>query len=838
MILGKNIPFKYRWLGTAALVATALAAISVIIFSATTSARHDIDELAFVNADQRLWEIVEVEEHVIEFQRELWRAQALADGDMSRIRDSFDELVEITTKVRTSPEFQELFELPSINATLSEVERGIAIIQTSFSDEDSILSLQIPLLQQTSEWMLSNASALCNSSLPAFTELATLHRDSVANSLFELGFIIVLMFWILFVSVVVLLFSLRSGAKRTSEISATRNRLNAMVSTSLDGILVADREGRIVDFNGAARRIFGYSLDEAIGKDLADLIIPDHLKSAHKNGMRRYLATREKRVIDQGLVQLEAQDKFGRVFPVELSISSAESEDGEIFVSFIRDISERVAAEAELVEARDSAVEGEKAKANLLAVMSHEIRTPLNGLLGSLQLLGGTRLNERQRNFVDVMNTSGQMLLEHVNNVLDISRVDSGKVERTEQHFDVMEMVGEVVSSLEAQANGRGNKLSVESLGAGVAGVRGDKARLTQILVNLVGNALKFTENGQVIVEVERDGDQDTIEFRVIDTGIGITEKNLKKIFEDFVTLDTSFRREVEGTGLGLGIVKRLVALLGGEIGVESVVDEGSVFWIRVPLPPSELDTNRKAKVTTHEDPRPSSSRSVLLVEDNEINRLVAREMLSSFGCVTTEAGDGQEGVELAEEQKFDLILCDISMPRMDGIEATKTIRAGKGPNANVPIIALTAHALPDDIARFQAAGMNDVVVKPLTFDEMKRVLAENLGELKNSAQGNSVTDELVSVLGKERAQDVITQANDEIATGLTKLQAMVVDGAKSIQLRDVAHKLSGVAAVVGYSDLHAKLSDLEEAAFDRPTSELETLVAEAKAILESKLLG
>lgn len=832
LTLSKSIPFKHRWLGTAVLVVSALVSIGVIIFNATTTARHEIDALALVNADQRLWTILEVEEHVIEFQRDLWRVQAVQDQDVDRIRTSFHELEDIVATIRQSPEYQELFTDPTIRTSLTEVERGIAQIAPWLTTSDATLWRQIPVLLQASEQILVSASALCNASLPAFSNLAIQHRNGVAKSLFDLGFIIVLMFWILLVSVVVLLFSLRTGAKRTSEISATRNRLNAIISTSLDGVLVVDRDGRILDFNGAAGRIFGYSQHEAMGQDISELIIPDHLKAAHRDGMTRYLSTKNKKVVDCGLIQLEAKDKSGRIFPVELSISTAESENGQIFVSFIRDISDRVAAEAELVEARDRAVSGERAKANMLAVMSHEMRTPLNGLLGSLQLLHETKLDKRQHKFVDVMTTSGQMLLEHVNNVLDISRVDAGKIEKHEQTFNLIDAVGEVVTSLQAQSSERGNTLSVNMMGDTIAGAFGDKARLTQILVNLAGNAIKFTENGSVTIEVERETGADVVEFRVIDSGIGIPEADAESIFEDFVTLDTSFRREVEGTGLGLGIVKRLVTLLSGQIGVESVEGEGSVFWVRLPLPVALLnqfdpDDGQEA------DPELTKA-SVLLVEDNEINRLVAREMLASFGCTTIEACDGIEGVEKAMGQRFDLILCDISMPRLDGIEATKRIRSGSGPNISTPIIALTAHALPSDIARFHEAGMNDVVIKPLTFDEVQRVLGESLGNLRNNQPTDHAQTELTSLLGDAKTRELLARASAELTSGLTNLHAMVSEGEGGQRIKETAHKLAGIAAVAGLTRLHAQLAKVEEASQSSPSHQLEDMVLTARSLMKA----
>lgn len=827
----KTIPFRFRWLGTAILISFGLIAISVIIWNATSNARKEIDNLTLTNADQRVWRIVEVEANVHNLQHTILNIDHANPHNLDHLREKFGKLVASLTYVCEAEEFVEIKKASFVAGPLKSVEAQVMAMKPAFDAPDEQLLLMVEELSEQSFALADAAEKLSLASLPAFTDIAQDHRDKVAKSLLDLALIIVLLFLVLFVSVLVLLMSIRSGANRTSEISATRNRLNAIVGTSLDGIIVADQVGTIIDYNGAAKRIFGYERDEVIGHDMASLIIPEHLREAHRAGMQRYAATRKKTVIDQGLVQLEAMNKDGHVFPVELSISTAETEGGEIYVSYIRDISARVADQNELVEARDRAVAGEKAKANLLAVMSHEMRTPLNGLLGSLQLLDGTKLSDRQAKFIDVMKTSGQMLLEHVNNVLDISRVDAGKVEKFEQEFAIPEMVQEVVESLKPMATERGNALSFDVLSADTESASGDKARLTQILVNLVGNALKFTEDGRVHVEVEREENSDIVEFRVIDNGIGIPEEQRTKIFDDFVTLDTSFTRAVEGTGLGLGIVRRLVAILDGEIGVESEVGDGSVFWVRVPLKKLERsDASQRTQDDSDTASIEQDGYSVLIVEDNEINRLVAREMLAGMGCVSTEAVDGLEGVEVANSRPFDLIFCDISMPRMDGIQATQAIRAGNGPNADTPIVALTAHALPDDIEKFRAAGMNDVIVKPLSLDSIQTVLNTYL----KPDTPDTPSSDLASVLGREKANEVLLQAHDEVLSGLAQLQTMAVNGEAPKAIRELAHKISGVAAVVGWQKVHRALSDIEDGAFDLSSTKLEGLIKKAIKLVET----
>ncbi|WP_316652724.1 PAS domain-containing hybrid sensor histidine kinase/response regulator [Ovoidimarina sediminis] len=414
-----------------------------------------------------------------------------------------------------------------------------------------------------------------------------------------------------------------------------KNRLQNVISTSIDGILAVGRDGRILDYNGAAERIFGYTREEAIGQDMAEVIIPDHLRKAHDAGMTRYSQTGEKRVVDKGLVRLEAKRKDGSVFPVEASISSIEADGEEIFISYMRDISKQVYAEQELVDARDKAVAGEKAKAELLAVMSHEMRTPLNGLLGTMELLEDTELAAPQRKYLSAMETSARLLVHHINDVLSISSADAGQLNLVNSEIRPKELLDELIESQRRAIEANGNRIDIvvsdepELMWA-------DRIRLNQIILNLVGNANKFTRDGQIAVEFEGLPDGSAVEFRVTDTGIGIAEEDQETIFEDFRTLDPSYGRTAEGTGLGLGIPKRLVEAMGGEIGVESEPGEGSLFWIRLPIGTPTSEANPHTMDEGEPVLAPAIGLKILLVEDNKINRLVAREMLEKAGHSVT----------------------------------------------------------------------------------------------------------------------------------------------------------------------------------------------------------
>lgn len=819
--------------------------LSVFLFIATTAlggiwlistdARREIDKLAIASADSLQWTLSQLEVEFLTYQNALLAA---IDGrvEVTEVRRRFDVFYSRTQIIKNSPSFEELLESTEIGETVRRIDDLLESAIPEVDGSDARTRAALPELYARTQDLQSDIRDISLAGVRIFAGRSEIQRENVGRALLDLGGIVFALMLVLLSFVAVLMLMMHALRRQNAEIAQTQNRLQSIVSTALDGIIVVDRDGRIIDYNRAAERIFGYSREEAIGADMEALVVPDNLMESHRTGMNRFREPGNRQVVGNGLFKLEARRKDGSIFPVEISINSADSDDGEIFVSFMRDISRREANERELVEARDRAVAGENAKAELLAVMSHEIRTPLNGVLGTLQLLTDTALDDRQRHFADVMETSGQTMLEHINNVLDISRLDAGKANPSDDIFDVNLLVNAVVDSLRGQANARDNLLKVSTFGDIGKKVCGDKARLRQILFNLLGNAIKFTEAGVISVEIERHPDSDDVEFRVIDNGIGIGKDSLDRIFEDFVTLDPSYQRAAEGTGLGLGITRRVIELLGGEIGVESEPGEGSVFWFRVPLPKETEDSATTGKTQDHYLGARKYDVSVLVVEDNEINRMVVREMLLELGCRVAEADDGRKGVKLAAERRFDLILMDISMPRMDGLSATRMIRSSVGPNRTSPIVALTAHALPDETATFREAGISDVLTKPLARARLEVVLKTITKDTNPANAASSYHDDLADVLGEDGAVRLNGRAHAEITLGLSRLRQMHPHTERQ-EISAMAHGLAGSAALVGLHDVHAALvgietqaDELEGLSFAAMLDEVEDLLNRADA--------
>jgi signal transduction histidine kinase len=383
----------------------------------------------------------------------------------------------------------------------------------------------------------------------------------------------------------------------------------------------------------------------------------------------------------------------------------------------------------ELKAARDQAMEASRLKSQFLANMSHEIRTPMNGVLGAGNLLAATDLTDEQRAYVDILSSSGQALLTIINDVLDLSKIEAGRLELELSTFTLIDPFTEVVNLLAPQASAKNIRLSLNADADLPLSVVGDAGRLRQVVTNLVGNAVKFTNVGHVLVDVSaesRPSGDIMLRCAVSDSGIGIAEQDIARLFTEFSQLDTSNARRFGGTGLGLAISDRLVRLMNGEIGCTPNPGGGSTFWFTAPFALGRSDSPARTHVAPTATPRgtaPASAPAILIVEDNETNALILTHMLKLLGYRSDTVSNGADALEAAARETYATILMDCQMPVMDGFTTTRRLRSRFAGDPRIPIVAITATATTEDQERCFAAGMDDYLPKPIIMDRLSAVL-------------------------------------------------------------------------------------------------------------------
>ena len=481
----------------------------------------------------------------------------------------------------------------------------------------------------------------------------------------------------------------------------------------------------------------------------------------------------------------------------------------------------------ELVEARDVAISAARLKAQFTANVTHEIRTPLNGLLGMLQLLRETPLTAKQLERLTIAEASGNTLLALINDILDFSRLESGRVELESIAFDLPAKVGEVAALFELQTRTKDIGLEINIASDVPQTVAGDPVRLGQVLTNLIGNAVKFTRAGGVTVNVDwLPETRAQVRFQVIDTGIGIAEQDLGRIFQSFTQADSSTTRQFGGSGLGLTITRQLVELMGGEIEVQSTPGSGSTFSFALPLEraqrPADLDLDHFAAPPVLPPPR---KLRVLVAEDNATNQLVAKGLLEACGCEVAIVGDGQAAIEAWATGGYAAILMDCNMPGMDGLEATRRIRAQEPDGARVPIVAMTANVDPDLIERCRAAGMDDAMSKPMQLRTVRQLMARwtatpapvTVPELAAAENPASAVEAVVNTAVLSELQRAIGDALPAVVQTFVADAARYFDDLRQAvqagdtgRIRDLAHTLKGSARNVG-ADRVADLADRVE---------------------------
>lgn len=513
------------------------------------------------------------------------------------------------------------------------------------------------------------------------------------------------------------------------DLQAREQHFRSLVENAPDMVLVVGAEGQLLFHNPSTETVLGYGGSALAWHSVFDITHPDDAPLIREK-MQQLLATPGTSVSSETRWR-HHNGEWRLLQCVARRIGDSEP---PLLVVNARDITQRQAMEDELRQTRDAAEQASRVKSQFLATVSHEIRTPMHAILGMAELLQQTPLNAAQQSYVRTFRDAGRHLLHLIDDILDFSRLDAGGLQLADLPFDLGHLLDEIHGLLGAQAQAKGLPLRIEVAPGLPLGRRGDTQRLRQVLVNLIGNAIKFTPQGHVAVSVDSEAGQDgMLRFTISDTGIGIAQDQLASLFAPFSQLDAGHARQQGGTGLGLSICRRLIDAMGGRITVESEPGQGSRFSFTARLPRDTTDT-RPAAVAA-DTPGDLPPVLLLVADDSEMNRLVIKEFLRGTACQVIFADNGLAAVELFGQHDFDLVLMDIQMPHLDGWSATRRIRSQEQHQgrAAVPIVALSASAMEEDRQASLAAGCDDFVAKPLGRSQLLALLQQYLGTVTDT---------------------------------------------------------------------------------------------------------
>lgn len=617
-------------------------------------------------------------------------------------------------------------------------------------------------------------------------------------------------------------------------------------------VSVTDRKGRIIQVNDKFVLVSQYSRNELLGQDHRILNSGAHPKDFFINLWRTIAHG------DTWRGEICNRAKDGSLYWIDTAIVPLKNDQGEIirFISVRVDITQRKQHESELLKARQAADAANQVKSRFFANMSHEIRTPMNSIIGMTHLLNRTALDSKQIDYVVKIKSSSQHLLKIINEILDFSKIEAGKIEIDVKDLDLSKIVSDVLDHLAPDLEGKNIELVADMAPGLSQGFQGDALRLSQVLLNLISNAIKFTETGKVIVnaDIEEENNSDClVRFEIHDTGIGIAQEKMEHIFQPFDQADTSITRKYGGTGLGLAISKELVELMGGTIGVESQPGKGSCFWFTIRLLRNLNEIIYPSEVThaSRNESRDLAGFTLLVVEDNELNQQVAKELLESYGTEVVIARHGEEALDQLKRIHFDGVLMDVQMPVMDGVEATKHIRSN--PEwSDLVIIAMTANADQNDRELCLDAGMNDFLAKPINPDMLLSVLLKWLLPKSDSVQPmvtanankilmESSTDSPVDLsvmtrsLGIDSAQVVrfIQLFVETTHKGIEEIEE-ACEREDRAMVAAIGHRIKSGASTIGANKFAMLCRQLEQFKHDGDLKQVEDIIIQMRQMLSA----
>jgi len=568
-----------------------------------------------------------------------------------------------------------------------------------------------------------------------------------------------------------------SDWKKTEEIKIQSDTIINSVDSM---IFVSDRDGNVIFASPSVEKMLGYTPEEILGDKWWKVTYDDpHQAIKVKKAISNYVFYYTKDFTDISKRQIKT--KSGAYKWIEWQLSKGVN---DTYISIGTDITNRITEQLELKKAKETAEKSLKVKDEFLANMSHEIRTPLNAVIGFTDLLLETDLSVEQREHLETMKNSGEILNSLISNVLDLAKLDSNKLEIENISFNLHKNIYEIVKLMKIRADEKGISLNLIVNPNTPIQVFGDPTRLSQILLNLIGNAIKFTNEGSVTVtvkKVEQALKNANIDFEISDTGIGIVSNKINTVFGAFTQAKSDTSRIYGGTGLGLAIVKKLVKLLNGDISVKSKFGEGSVFNLNLPFKIDET-VIASAEIEKRTSKEKQLGLKILLVEDNKTNQILAKTRLERWGCTVAIANNGIEGVKKVQHNRYDIILMDIQMPVMDGYEATKIIKNDLSKKTSlIPIIAMTAYTSKSDIQRALDVGMNDYIFKPFKTNDLFSLLVKYSGSENDSIENEVEIAEEKNELGNENKYTDLKYLKEESLNETAIIKLLIVQFLKDL---------------------------------------------------------
>lgn len=794
-----------RVIGAMIIVAVVLG-IAIFVFGEID---RQLDRAREAESDNRTWVLAQLQVDLQRLQIATHRAMETPGAErLEEVRLAYDILFSRVDLMRRTMTLDGLplrdsagwHELAGPEGLVARTERAMGL-------PDARLAAALPGLSAELRTVAAQVREAIVAALVASMAQGDMAREDLRTALHAFSMALIVIVAALVLLVLTVYFQGRAQARQAAMLKLAVRNLRSVVEASHDSVLLVSETGWIVGANRAAEEMLGGIPREG---DPAR-----HVSHFLRAGDFGALAgcVRHQTVCHRG---------DGRTLPVEISVAGASAGSGKRFhIAFLRDMSAQIEREDQLAAALETARQGEEAKARFLAVMSHEMRTPLNGLISAIDILETTTdLDPHQAWLVEVMRDCGQATLEEVNNVLQLAHLSSveGR-EHAMTTFSLPEMLQQQVQQFQAGALRRGNTLELRIAPEARVAIHASLQLLRRVLNNLLSNAVKFTSEGRITVALaarpaERPG-RLAITLSVSDTGIGISPANLERIFHNFETLDSSYSRVQEGSGLGLGIAKLAMEAMGGRIGVESTPGSGSRFTLRFEAEARAAPPPQPAEGPLPElDPDPRYA--LLVAEDNEVNRVLLVRQLERFGHRVTAAADGRAAVDAVRAGgRFDAIVMDVSMPGMDGLTATRLLR-GEGLAAGVPIIALTAQADSARAASFRAAGMTEVVTKPVQTERLLALIQSLLRRPTGARPGETgqlidtaAIRELIEDVGVDFLHDMAAKLRQSLHTAFADLETAAA-ARDMARIAEVAHQAAGATAVLGFAVLSQELARLE----------------------------